>query len=126
MSTTLLLVEDQKEIANIYKNALTNQGYNVMSINHGSQALELIEKHAEDIDFLISDIVLPGVSGISLAHKLRSRCPDSHILLMTGYSELLADDIGFPILGKPFTPKQLLKEIERIQKGQGAGEIDPL
>ncbi len=114
MSATILFVEDQKEIAEIYKTALTNRGYKVMSINHGSQALELIEKNAEDIDIMVSDIVLPGVSGISLAHKLRSRCPGSHILLITGYSEMLADDIGFPILGKPFTPSQLLEEIEKI------------
>jgi len=88
-----------------------------MSVHNGSQALELIEKHATDIDVMVSDIVLPGVSGISLAHKLRDRHPDSQILLITGYSELLADDIGFPILGKPFTPSRLLEEIDALLGG---------
>jgi DNA-binding response OmpR family regulator len=114
LSSTVLLVEDQREIAEIYKVALSNQGYRVLSINHGSEALELIENHSEEIDILVCDIVLPGVSGISLAHKLKNRRPDSRILLMTGYSELQADDIGFPVLGKPFTPRQLLAEIEKI------------
>jgi DNA-binding response OmpR family regulator len=114
LGSTVLLVEDQKEIADIYTAALNEQGYNVLSYSDGSQALELIEKQPDEIDMLVTDIVLPGVSGISLAHKLRNRHPGSRILLMTGYSELLADDIGFPILGKPFTPSQLVEKIEMI------------
>jgi two-component system cell cycle sensor histidine kinase/response regulator CckA len=95
-----------------------NHGYTVKSVNDGSQALELIEGHSEEIDLLITDIVLPGVSGISLAHKLKNRRSDSLIMLMTGYSELMEDDIGFPLLRKPFTPGKLILEVERIVSGE--------
>ena len=68
---TILFVEDQKQMAEIFKSVLTAKGYDVIVIHHGSQALELIEENADDIDILVTDIVLPGVSGISLAHKLK-------------------------------------------------------
>jgi len=118
---TILFVEDQKQMAEMFKSVLTAKGYDVIVIHHGSQALELIEENADDIDILVTDIVLPGVSGISLAHKLRSRRPESCILLITGYSELQAEDIGFPVLGKPFTPNQLLEKIEMIQDNPFTG-----
>jgi PAS domain S-box-containing protein len=109
---TILLVEDEPSILMISKRMLEKQGFRVLDAALPSRALELAEKHAGEIDLLLTDMVMPEMNGRQLAQELRSRYPDIKCLYMSGY----ASDVGalqgeqgedIPFLQKPFSMKQL-------------------
>jgi len=117
-SKKVLLVEDEKELLEVFEGELRNRGYDVLPASSGAQALELIRQWAPSIDLLVADVVLPQVSGIALAHKLRKRAPDAQILLMSGYGQILQDDIGFPVLAKPLDPVTFIGTVETLLQNQ--------
>ena len=110
----ILLVEDEKELLELFASELREEGYEVLRAGNGAQALELIRQWATSIDLLIADVVLPEVSGIALAHKLRKRAPKASVLLMSGYGQMLHEEIGFPVLAKPLDPAVLLEKVESL------------
>jgi DNA-binding response OmpR family regulator len=114
MAKKILLVEDEAELLELFGTLLREEGYEVLPAGGGAQALRLIREQASDIHLLLADVVLPQVSGIALAHKLRKRSPGAEVLLMSGYGQILHDDIGFPILAKPFNPDLLLEKVEAL------------
>jgi PAS domain S-box-containing protein len=111
---TVLLVEDNPEVANASTSLLEQLGYEVRWVSDASSALLEIEKNA--IDIVFSDIVMPGkMDGVRLAQTIRAKNPKLPILLVTGYSET-AKDIGsaFPILRKPYQLHELSKALEKL------------
>ena len=111
MGKKVLLVEDEKELLELFAAELREEGYEVLPASSGAQALELIRQWAPSIDLLVADVVLPEVSGIALAHKLRKRAPGAGVLLMSGYGQILHEEIGFPVLAKPLDPTDLLEKV---------------
>jgi len=112
-SGTVLLVEDNPEVAGASTVLLEQLGYNVRWACDAASALAEIENNG--IDIVCSDIVMPGkMDGISLAKAIREKHPNLPILLTTGYSEA-AKDVGlhFPILRKPYQLHELSRELER-------------
>jgi signal transduction histidine kinase/CheY-like chemotaxis protein len=102
----LLLVEDNREVAQVAESMLTMAGYTVVWAASGTAALDLLD-NGEVFDAILSDVVMQGgLSGLDLALRIRERHPAMPIVLMTGYSEALAKSSsrGFPVLSKPFTP----------------------
>jgi signal transduction histidine kinase/CheY-like chemotaxis protein len=102
----LLLVEDNREVAQVTESMLTMAGYTVAWAASGTAALDLLDE-GEVFDAVLSDVVMDGgLSGLDLALRIRERHPAMPIVLMTGYSEALAKSSarGFPVLSKPFTP----------------------
>jgi CheY-like chemotaxis protein len=99
---TILLVEDNPEVADITATLLAQLGHHVVPIASAADALARIEDGA--IDLVFSDIVMPGpMDGIALAREIRARHPHIPVLLATGYSELAQDiDREFAILRKPY------------------------
>jgi len=86
-SETILLVEDEKSVRDLARTLLQRHGYHVLEAESGVQALAVWEKHAAEIDLLLTDIVMPeGVSGRDLAQKLRSSRPDLKVIFTSGYS----------------------------------------
>lgn len=114
LANTVLLVEDEEELLELFGTELREKGYEVLSVASGAEALELIRNQASSIDLLIADVVLPQVSGIALAHKLKKRCPSVKVLLMSGYGQILQDDVGFPVLAKPLDPEVLFREVQAL------------
>jgi DNA-binding response OmpR family regulator len=110
----VLLVEDEAELLQLFGTELQEKGYEVLPASSGAQALELIRGQASGIHLLIADVVLPQVSGIALAHKLKKRSPDAAVLLMSGYGQILHDDVGFPVLAKPLDTDLLLEKVEAL------------
>jgi two-component system cell cycle sensor histidine kinase/response regulator CckA len=110
----ILLVEDESELAEVLGDELRGEGYEVVTATSGLQALDLIREWSDSIDLLIADVVLPEFSGIALAHKLRKRAPDSKILLMSGYGQILLEETGFPVLAKPLAPHVLLEKAREL------------
>jgi len=121
---TILLAEDEETVRRLVIRVLENGGYRVLAAEDGVVALELAKKHAGAIDLLLSDMVMPNLSGRDLAEQLRLERPDMGVILMSGYTEDGRDRdlasggrVGF--IGKPFRPAELLAEV-RAALGQKA------
>ncbi|QDW38282.1 PAS domain S-box protein [Bradyrhizobium sp. KBS0727] len=118
-SGTVLLVEDNPEVATVSANLLEQLGYTVHRVDDAEAALRAIEHNG--VDLVFSDVVMPGkIDGLDLARRLRAIRPDLPILLATGYSNAAASVRGdFPILRKPYEIHQLSQAIAKLPR---AGE----
>jgi PAS domain S-box-containing protein len=113
-SGTVLLVEDNPEVANASTSLLEELGYNVRWAPDAVSALAELEKHG--IDIVCSDIVMPGkMDGVGLAKAIREKRPKLPILLMTGFSAA-AKEISsqFPVLRKPYQLHELSRELQKL------------
>ena len=115
-SGTVLLVEDNPDVASVSTGLLEQLGYQVRRVADAEEALREIEH--DGVDFVFSDIVMPGkMDGLSLAHRLRQIRPGLPILLATGYSDAAADVRGdFPILRKPYEIHELSDAIAKLPR----------
>jgi CheY-like chemotaxis protein len=114
---TVLLVEDSESLREMIHRVLTGLGYSVLAAEDGAQALTVSESHPENIDLLLSDVVMPGIGGPELAVRLRMRRPNLRVLLMSGYDEYsLASGHGSfsSFIAKPFRPETLAKKIRDL------------
>ncbi len=115
---TILLVEDEDAVRVFGARALRNKGYTVLEARTGEGALELLGDGAH-IDLLITDMVMPGMDGGTLAGKVREHRPDMKIILISGYSEdvIRGDVVNQPdthFLPKPFSLKQLAEKVREV------------
>jgi hypothetical protein len=108
---SILLVEDDPAVRRLLTHMLEGSGYRVLSSANGDEALALADAGKLDVDLVLSDYVLPGISGVELCTALRRRFPELRILLMTGHAELPPGAAELPagaeLIGKPFTREQL-------------------
>ena len=122
---TLLLVEDNDAIRDISARALRRRGYTVYEARNAEEAIEWSAKSACSADMLITDVVMPGLSGPNLAARLTQQNPKLRVLYMSGYTDD-ATEIhgafwgGVPLLQKPFTPSQLAERVRMaLDQNQG-------
>jgi two-component system cell cycle sensor histidine kinase/response regulator CckA len=122
-SGTILLVEDEDAVRMFGARALRNKGYTVIEARSGEQAMEVL--HGEDhIQVLISDVVMPGMDGVTLARFVRMERPAIKVILISGYSEDVArdgidPDEGIHFLPKPFSLKQLAGAVKQVMGSEG-------
>jgi len=109
----VLVVEDNVDVAEFAVSALRELGCGVCLARSGDDALVELEKNHARYHVVFSDVVMPGISGLELAKTLRGLYPDLHVVLTSGYSELLAreTDHGFALLRKPYTLGDLASAI---------------
>jgi two-component system, cell cycle sensor histidine kinase and response regulator CckA len=115
-SETILLVDDEDGVRSLVQAVLKNNGYDVLEANNAAAAIEAFEKNSHKIDLVVTDIVMPLMSGFELARELSSRSPGLRILYMSGYREN-ASMPGEPVrafLHKPFTPDALLLKVREV------------
>jgi two-component system cell cycle sensor histidine kinase/response regulator CckA len=113
---TLLLVEDNDAIREISAQALRRRGYTVFEARNGEEAVDWAAKSTTHADMLITDVVMPGMSGPNLAANLMRRTPNLRVLYMSGYTDDATEVHGafwggVPLLQKPFTPAQLAESV---------------
>jgi len=113
---TLLLVEDEAAVRRAAAEFLRLQGYHVLEAKDGLEALSLVQQHCAQIDLLVSDVVMPNLSGGELARKLTELKPDAHFLFVSGYAgkTLLnhnVADLETNFLQKPYSLKDLSRKI---------------
>ena len=119
---TILLVEDDSEVRNFVSGALKTLGYNVFEAEDGERALDMVvnDNLIDKIDLLISDIVMPAMSGEELADNIKAIKPSIKIILCSGYSQTKVYEGGKPVknkycfLAKPFSIKKLEKTIRMV------------
>ncbi len=119
-SGTILLVEDEDAVRMFGSRALRNKGYTVIEARSGEQAVEVL-RGEDAIDVLISDVVMPGMDGVTLARLVRIERPHIRIILISGYSEDVArdgidPDEGIHFLPKPFSLKQLAGAVKQVME----------
>jgi two-component system, cell cycle sensor histidine kinase and response regulator CckA len=116
-SATILVVEDEESLRKLTRTTLKSQGYAVIEACDAAAALALAAKSEGKIDLLLTDVVMPGMSGRTLAEKLGALRPDMKILYMSGYPDgaIVTHGVlnpGMFILRKPFTRDELLRRVE--------------
>ena len=115
-SGTVLLVEDEPMVRSVAERALTRHGYKVITADNGEDALEILDS-GEQIDLLISDVVMPGMDGPTMVAEARKERPDLKILFMSGYAEeqlrnsINVGNVAF--LPKPFSVQELAEAAKR-------------
>jgi PAS domain S-box-containing protein len=122
---TVLLVEDEESVRELVRVTLTSRGYNVIEAENGESGLRVAEAFNEDIDILITDVMMPGIGGRELAKKLLLLRPGISVLYLSGYTEdavvtpgALGPGTGF--LQKPFTLQNLAKKVREVLRSRSA------
>ena len=117
---TILFVDDNEALARLSCDILQMHGYRAISAFSGEDALEKIDK--EDSDLVVTDVRMPGISGIELANKLRERNPQMPIIIVTGYDNLgVSQDLV--VLPKADLFPGLLEQI-KLHLGKGVAKKD--
>jgi len=114
-SETILLVEDEALVRRAIQEALQSAGYRVIATENAADALEAYHECSVPVDLLLSDVVMPGISGHQLAQSLFALCPHIRIMLISGYIHQLSprelSTFQEEYLAKPFSISTLLKRI---------------
>ena len=127
-SETVLLAEDEPGVRNLAAHVLRSQGYTVLEAANGVEAVHVAEKHSQDIHLLLTDVVMPKMSGIELAHQLKSMRPDIRVLFTSGYmdGELgCLGDLGSAadFIHKPFQPIALSRKVRDVLTSPKSGTL---
>jgi PAS domain S-box-containing protein len=115
---SVLVVEDDPSVRRLAVIILRERGYQVQEANNAFEALELIRKHLR-FDLVVSDVIMPQMSGKELSEQIKRRLPDTRVLLMSGYTDdALAHhgvlDEGLSFLEKPFSPSRFSRKVREV------------
>lgn len=113
---TILVVEDEDLVLDVARRILTRHGYRVLAARGGSEALELIHEHRGRIDLLLTDVVMPGLTGKQVAERVSELRPNIRVLYMSGYPESVITSQGvvqrgIHLVSKPFVATDLLDHV---------------
>jgi PAS domain S-box-containing protein len=119
---TILLVEDEAVVRRLVAEILETGGYTVLQAGDGPSALELLRRNNGAVDLLLTDVVMPGMSGREVAQAVTSTRPGTQVLYMSGYTGSVIDhhgilEQGVAFLQKPFTADDLMRSIRILLDG---------
>ena len=127
---TILVVEDHVLLLKLIKDILEDAHYTVLAANSAKKAILVEAAHSGTIDLLLSDVMMPGMSGPDLAKKLKEQRPQMRILLMSGYPDggLLVLNYGWHFMQKTFMPRALVSRVKNVLQSktseQGTDHFD--
>jgi CheY-like chemotaxis protein len=116
---TVLVVDDEEMLLGMCETVLSSFGYRVVLASNGVQALDLVGRMPAEIDLVITDLVMPGMSGRELMDRLRLLVPGIPLLCMSGYA-LSESGGGSTYLRKPFTAQELLRKVREMLSSTGS------
>jgi len=121
---TVLVVDDEAELLAMVREMLEGAGYRILTASDAEEALRIAAGHAAPIDLLLTDVVMPGMSGYALAQQVTRDRPETKILYMSGFTlvpahqALLEGDPGLEpgtrIIAKPFTIERLTAKVREV------------
>jgi CheY-like chemotaxis protein len=116
---TILIVEDEELVRDVASRILTRNGYRVLVAQNGSEALEVVAAHGGAIDLLLTDVVMPGLTGDQLAERIAATHPDILVLYMSGYPATVVTSEGIVqkglrLMSKPFVERELLDNVRAV------------
>jgi DNA-binding NtrC family response regulator len=119
---TVLLVDDEADVRRLVGRILLRTGYTLLEASDADEALRISEQHGGPIDLLLTDVVMPGLSGCDLAERLVPYRPEMRVLLMSGRVDestlqQVANFTGF-FIPKPFTPDALVTKVREVLGGR--------
>jgi CheY-like chemotaxis protein len=120
---TVLVVEDEPQVRSLMRLMLRRAGYTVLVAKDGAQAVELVAQHGPALDLLITDVVMPGMSGRQVADTVRATYPSLPVLFISGYTDDAMVRHGIaeadtPFLQKPFTMSDLTRKVRKVLDAQ--------
>jgi two-component system, cell cycle sensor histidine kinase and response regulator CckA len=118
-SETILLVEDEESVRQLIRETLESRGYDVLEACNGHAALALAASRAESIHLVITDVVMPGLSGHELVQQLLASRPNTKVLYLSGHAEEavaspISADVPKSFLQKPFTLQNLSRRVREV------------
>jgi two-component system, cell cycle sensor histidine kinase and response regulator CckA len=118
-SKTVLLVEDEKSVRALASRILSERGYNILQASDGMEALKIAREYSGNIDMVLTDVVMPGISGKTLVVRLESERPGIKSLYISGYTDSSIVDHGIlnsntAFLQKPFTVQSLAQKVREL------------
>jgi two-component system cell cycle sensor histidine kinase/response regulator CckA len=122
-SESILLVEDEEAVRKFVKSTLNSRGFSVRDTSNGKQALQLISDGETWPNLVITDVIMPKMSGKQLAERIRRFLPHTKILFISGYTGGATDvqdsepDVS-PLLQKPFGPEELVRKVRSVLDGE--------
>jgi two-component system, cell cycle sensor histidine kinase and response regulator CckA len=113
---TILLVEDEESLRCVTRDLLVQHGYDVIEADSGAQGLEIARHHQSSIHLMLTDVVMPGMNGPTLARNLAECHPETKVLFMSGYTDHTIDrhgvlEPGVLLLEKPYTREALTRKV---------------
>jgi PAS domain S-box-containing protein len=114
----VLIVEDNAAVGEFAVHLLEDVGYEAELAGNAAVALQLLEAHADTVDVVFSDVVMPGMDGVEFGRTVRERWPGLPVVLTSGYSHVLASDTrhGFPVLQKPYSADELARVLRQARR----------
>jgi two-component system, cell cycle sensor histidine kinase and response regulator CckA len=117
--TTILLVEDEDAVRGVARKALERAGYRVLAVGNGAEALQVVEKRGPELDLVVSDVVMPGMSGPEMVQRVRQAYPALRVLYISGYTDEAVVRRGVAqgtaeLLAKPFSPVELVQRVSTL------------
>jgi len=111
---TILLVEDEPAVRQLFAQALTRAGYRVHEARNGQEAIKVFDQHGDSIDLLLTDMRMPYMGGAELAKQLRARRLTLKLICISGYPGGLDAEITTDFLAKPFSREDLLSKVREV------------
>lgn len=116
---TVLLVEDDRSVWELVRGVLSSNGYTVLYARNPQDAEKLCEEHRKKIDLLLTDVIMPGISGAELSKRLTANYPHLKVIFMSGYIDdsivrqgVRRNEVSF--LQKPFLPSSLARKVREV------------
>ncbi len=126
---TVLVVDDEPEVLRLVETVLIRNGHKVITASNGDRAIEKVRKHGGPPDLLLTDVVMPGLSGPMIAEQLHTQYPSLKVLFMSAFEDRqvvrrYVKDPGFDLIPKPFSIEELAAKVNDVLAD--SGESAPL
>jgi CheY-like chemotaxis protein len=124
-SETILVLEDEARVRKLVCEVLAARGYHVLEAVRGEEAIRMATEHQGRIHLLLTDVVMPEMSGPQALEQIRARQPNMKVLFMSGYTDEAMvhhgiPDSGAPFLQKPFLPETLARKVREVLASQAS------
>jgi two-component system cell cycle sensor histidine kinase/response regulator CckA len=116
---TILIVDDEADIRALARDILEGRGYTVLEAGDGADALLIAGLYPEPIHLVLTDVIMPTLSGPDMAEDLKAVRPDTKVVFMSGYTTEVMGQYGVmrsgaPFLAKPFSPDALVRKLREV------------